>query len=142
MGMLADSPAGVRRPPGRLYLAPGISLALLGPILYALQLRARILTVPWYMPALGTAAAAVLLAALVRARTLPRVVAVLLVGLVAGAEWWLLVWGTRLPAYAGPVAVGSPFPAFTASRANGSVFSQDDLRGDQNTVLVLFRGRW
>src|SRR5207248_30343 len=48
---------------GKLWLGLGISLLLLGPALYVLQLQAKILTVPWYMPALATAGAAVLLLA-------------------------------------------------------------------------------
>jgi peroxiredoxin len=48
----------------------------------------------------------------------------------------------RLPPYAGPVAVGRPFPAFEARRADGKPFSQVDVTGDQQNVLVFFRGRW
>jgi peroxiredoxin len=49
---------------------------------------------------------------------------------------------TRLPLYKGPVAMGRPFPAFATVRADGSPFTQRDLQGDKNSVLVFFRGRW
>ena len=48
----------------------------------------------------------------------------------------------RLPAYTGPVAAGQPFPEFATQRADGSPFTQRDLEGDQNNVMVFFRGRW
>ena len=49
---------------------------------------------------------------------------------------------TRLPAYAGPLEIGQPYPAFQTQRADGTPFTQADLRGDKGTVLVFFRGRW
>ena len=48
----------------------------------------------------------------------------------------------RLPPYAGPIAVGQPFPAFETTRANGASFGQRDLAGDKKNVLIFFRGRW
>jgi hypothetical protein len=86
-------------------------------------------------------------ASLWQARTVWRVLGLVLVVLVAGAGWTFLLsptefGGTRLPAYAGPVAVGQPFPAFATTRADGSPFTQGDLEGHRNNVLVFFRGRW
>jgi len=69
------------------------------------------------------------------------VLALLLVLLLAGAEWAFLL-ASRLPAYTGPVAAGQPFPEFTTVRADGKPFARRDLDGDQNSVLVFFRGRW
>jgi hypothetical protein len=48
----------------------------------------------------------------------------------------------RLPPYAGPIAVGRPFPAFEARLADGTPFTQADLVGGRHTALVFFRGRW
>ena len=59
----------------------------------------------------------------------------------AGFQWTFLFL-VRLPEYTGPVAVGQPFPAFTTQRADGTSFTQRDLAGEQNNVLVFFRGRW
>ena len=67
--------------------------------------------------------------------------ALVVVVLLSGLEFAAL-YAMRLPAYAGPIAVGHPFPAFEARRADGTPFTQDDLIGDQDHALVFFRGRW
>jgi hypothetical protein len=119
----------------------GLGIAALGLIGYAVQLSVQRLTAPWYMPAAATLGVALVLASLWQRRTVWRVLALVFVLLLAGAEWAFMLT-TRLPAYAGPVAAGQPFPAFTTTRADGTPFTQGDLEGDQNTVLVFFRGRW
>src|SRR6476646_1727143 len=130
-----------RRRPGRRFLALGLALTALGLIGYAGQLALHRLTTPWYLPLTATLGVILIIASLWQARTVWRVLALLLVGLLAGAEWTYLLT-TRLPAYTGPVAVGQPFPAFTTVRADGSPFTQRDLEGDRDSVLVFFRGRW
>jgi hypothetical protein len=114
---------------------------MLGLAAYVAQLWAQRLMAPWYVPASATLGAALLVAALVRRPTVLRGLALLLLTLLAAAEWVMLL-GMRLPAYGGPVAEGQPFPAFTTARADGSTFTRDDLAGGQKTVLVFFRGRW
>ncbi|HEY7152884.1 MAG TPA: hypothetical protein VH575_02895 [Gemmataceae bacterium] len=130
-----------RRPSGRLFLVLGLTLAVLGVIGYAVQLSMHRLIAPWYLPISATLGVVFLLVALWQGRTIWRILALLLVVLLAGAEWMTLL-GSRLPAYTGPVAAGQPFPAFATTRADGESFTQRDLRGDQNSVLVFFRGRW
>src|SRR5262249_38222904 len=133
----------VRPTTGRQLVWLGLALALLSPLLYVLQLLgAKILTMPWYLPVGGTLGAALMLFGLLQTRTWWRVLGVLFFGLLAGLEWYFLVSFSRLPAYAGPVKTGQSFPAFATTKADGSSFTQDDLRGDRNTVLVFFRGRW
>jgi hypothetical protein len=127
--------------PGRLYLALGLLLAGLGVLGYVLQLAMHRLTVPWYMPTLATIGVGCLVASLWQKRTVWRVLALLLVALLAGAQWTLLL-SARLPAYTGPVAAGKPMPAFATLRADGTPFTQSDLEGTQHAVLVFFRGRW
>jgi cytochrome oxidase Cu insertion factor (SCO1/SenC/PrrC family) len=122
-------------------LLAGLGLSALGLIGYIAQLSAQRLATPWYMPCAATLGAACIILALWRRRTVWRVLALLLVMLLAGAEW-AFVLGTRLPAYAGPVAVGRSFPGFATVRSDGTPFSERDLAGDQNSVLVFFRGRW
>jgi hypothetical protein len=139
--MTSSTPAAPRRYPGRLLAALGFALAALGVIGYAVQFSLHHLTTPWYMPAAATLGAVLLIVSLWQARTVLRVLALLLVLLLAGAEWMFLL-GTRLPAYTGPVAAGQPFPAFATTRADGTPFTQRDLEGDQHNVLVFFRGRW
>jgi hypothetical protein len=130
-----------RRSPGRLLLAVGLLLPVLGVIGYVLQFRAQRLTFPWYMPIAATVGLLFVIASLWQARTVWRVLALLLVALLAGGEWALLL-AMRLPAYTGPVAAGQPLPAFTTARADDTPFTQDDLKGSQTSVLVFFRGRW
>jgi hypothetical protein len=139
--MTTSSPAAPGRFPGRLYLALGLGLAALGVVGYAAQLWAQHLKAPKYLPYSATLGAALVVAALWQARTVWRGLALLLLLLLAGAEWAFLV-GSRLPAYAGPVEVGRPFPEFATARADGTPFTQRDLQGDRNHVLVFFRGRW
>jgi hypothetical protein len=101
----------------------------------------KILTVPWYTPILGTLGALLLIVALLQSWSWWRILALLVFGLLVAGEWYFLLVFTRTPAYTGPIA-GQTFPAFTAKLADGSTFTQDSLRGNQNTVLVFFRGRW
>jgi cytochrome oxidase Cu insertion factor (SCO1/SenC/PrrC family) len=115
---------------------------VLGPVLYIAELTVlHRLAVPWYAAVLGTVAALLAVAALVRARTVTRGVIALLLILLAGFEWFFLA-EMKLPTYDGPVAAGALFPAFASTRADGSPFTDNDLKDGRNTVLVFFRGRW
>jgi len=76
-----------------------------------------------------------------KARSVWRVLALLVVVLLGAGEWAFML-GTQVPAYAGPIAAGQAFPAFATARADGTPFTQRDLQGGLNTVLVFFRGRW
>src|SRR3954471_10911049 len=139
--MTTSSAAAPGRFPGRLFLALGLGLAALGVIGYAVQLWAQRLKAPRYMPILATLGVVFLVVALWERRTVWRVLALLLVLLVAGAGWAFLLM-TRLPEYTGPVAAGRPLLKFTTMRADGTPFTKRDLEGNQNHVLVFFRGRW
>jgi hypothetical protein len=126
---------------GRSLLALGIGLALLGVAGYIVQVWAQRLTAPWYMPILGTLGLLCVGVALWQVRNVWRMLALLLVMLVCGAEWAFLL-ATRQPDYTGPVALQQPFPAFATLRHDGTAFTQRDLQGDKDSVLVYFRGRW
>jgi hypothetical protein len=108
---------------------------------YVAQLAMHRLWTPWYLPLAATLGALVLVVALWQARSIWRILALVLVVLLAAGAWTFLL-AARLPAYAGPVAVEKPFPAFKTARSDGTEFTQRDLEGDQNSVLVFFRGRW
>ncbi len=129
------------RSSGRIFLFFGLALMLAGPAAYAVQLNQKSLVVPWYV--LVASAAGVLLVAtsLWRRRSVWRILALVLVLLVTGLEGAMLLM-MRTPPYTGPVAAGKPFPAFTTLRADGTSFTQRDLEGDRDNVLVSFRGRW
>src|SRR5439155_152834 len=72
------SPA-IDRSRGRALLWLGLCLCLLGPALVVAQFSLKRLAVPWYSPALATLGACLLLASLVRRRTVVRFLALLLV---------------------------------------------------------------
>jgi hypothetical protein len=127
--------------PGRLYLAAGLAVAVLGIAAYVAQVASRRLVTPWYLPGAATLGVVLVALSLWQAPSVWRVLALVLVLLLAGAGWAFVV-GARLPAYTGPVAEGKPFPAFTTLRADGSKFTQADLAGKSNSVMVFFRGRW
>jgi hypothetical protein len=130
-----------RKSAGRAYFWLGLVTSLLGPAVYVGQFAAKHLTVPWHLPILGTVGTILVVLALVRARTVWRFLALGLLGLLAAGEW-AFVLVSKLPAYAGPVAVGQAFPAFASALSDGSPFTEASLKGDHKTVLVFFRGRW
>ena len=130
------------RHPGRSLLLLGVFLALGGYALnMVLMFAAKILVTAWYAPLLGTLGVALIIVALMRSRSIWRWTALVVYTLFVAFQWWALL-AMRLPAYAGPVKDGQAFPAFATTLADGSAFTQDDLKGDQNTVMVFFRGHW
>jgi hypothetical protein len=131
-----------RKSAGRGYLWLGLVFGLLGPVVYASQVAAKRLSVPWYIAILSTVGTLLVVLALLRARTISRILAAGLLGLLASAEWYIVSKFGRLPAYAGPLVAGQPFPAFTTTLADGARFTQTSLKGEHKTVMVFFRGRW
>jgi hypothetical protein len=134
-----DTPSAGSR--GRLLLLAGLGLAVLGVAAYAVQLSLQRLVLPWYMPAAALLGVVLVAASLRKRRTAWRWLALVAVALLMGFELMVLN-ATRLPPYAGPIAVGRPFPAFEAKQADGTPFTQNDLAGDEHHALVFFRGRW
>jgi hypothetical protein len=127
---------------GRLWFRLGIALAVLGPLVYFLQIRARLLTIPWYLPPLAVLAVVLCLLALVqRPRSPWRWLGLVFSSLLATVACFL-VFGLSTPPYTGPLAEGRPFPEFVAARAGGEPFTRQDFLGDRSTVLVFFRGHW
>ena len=120
----------------------GVFLAVAGPgLMMLLTFAAKILITPWYAPVLGTLGVALIILALTRRRSIWRWTAVVIFTLFVAFQWYAVL-AMRTPAYTGPVKDGEPFPAFATTLADGSVFTQEDLKGDRNTVMVFFRGHW
>jgi hypothetical protein len=127
---------------GHWLLAPlGFGLAVAGVVAYVVRFSFQRLEAPWYMPALALLGVLLVSVSLIEKRTIWRGLALVALLLLAGLEIAFLN-AMRLPAYAGPVAAGRPFPAFEAKRADGSLLTQGDLLGEQGNLLVFFRGRW
>jgi hypothetical protein len=130
------------RNPARSLLLLGMFLAVAGYVLMMLLMfAAKILITPWYAPLLGTLGVALIILAVMRSRSIWRWTALVIFTLFVAFQWYAL-FAMRTPAYTGPVKVGQPFPAFATTMADGSAFTQADLQGDQNTVMVFFRGHW
>src|SRR5206468_332568 len=83
--------------------------------------------------AAATLGVVLLVASLWQARSVWRLLALVLVVLLAGAEWAMLL-GLREPAYTGPVAAGQTFPEFATARADGTPFTRRDLEGGPDDV--------
>ena len=142
MNDLNRTSADTFRHPGRSLLLLGVLVALAGPVLMILLVfAAKILITNWYGPLLGTLGVALIVLALMRSRSIWRWTALVIFTLFVGFQWWALL-AMRTPAYTGPVKDGQPFPSFATTLADGSTFTQADLQGDQNTVMVFFRGHW
>lgn len=138
---MTNSTAEPRRSSGRVFIFFALATALLGIAAYAAQIATRHLAVPWYLPCSATLGAIFAIVSIWQTRTVWRALVLMLLLLLTGAEWSFLL-ATRLPDYAGPLAVGNKFPVFESKRAHGASFNGRDLQGDQAAVFVFFRGRW
>jgi len=117
-------------------------LPFIGIAIYVFQVQAKILRTPWYIPVIATVGLALIILALVQSRSVIRWLAVVLFTLFAGLLWVVFGVMMNVPEYTGPVKVEQPFPSFSTTLADGSKFTEDNLKGDKNTVMVFFRGRW
>lgn len=128
--------------PGRSLLLLGMFVAVAGTaLMFLMTFALKILVAPWYAPILGTVGVALIILALRRSRSMWRWTALVFFTLFTAFQWWAL-FAMRTPAYTGPVKDGQPFPAFATTLADGSSFTQDNLKGDQNTIMIFFRGHW
>lgn len=137
-------PAPAVNPPSRqkpLFLI-GVLLIVLGPVLNFVQISMAHLSTPWYLPILATAGVVCLSASLRQRRSVIRIVVAALLTLLCGGEWYLLVIAAKTPPYTGPAQVGSKVPEFSATLADGTPFTNDDLAKHGRTALVFNRGRW
>ena len=75
-------------------------------------------------------------------RGVARTIGLVLFAVVCGLEWFLLAVGTATPLYSGPAEAGRTVPAFTSNFADGTPFTEEDLKRGSPTVLLFFRGRW
>ena len=135
-------PQAEQRSTGRRYLWSGIALCILSIGLVIVQYSVRLLIVPWYAPVLTTLGALLVIFSFSRRRTVVRLIAAGLLAILAGLEWQFLTSSSKLPEYRGPARAGQSIPPFATMLADGTSFTDDDLRDNRPTVLVFFRGRW
>lgn len=140
-----DPVAAVNPPPRRkpLFLA-GVLLIILGPVLNFVQISMAKLSTPWYLPILATAGVVCLIASLRQRRSVIRIVFATLFTMLCGGEWYMLLIAAKTPPYTGPAQVGSKVPEFSATLADGTAFTNENLAkgGEGRTALIFNRGRW
>ena len=127
---------------GFLFWSAAAIALLLVPMFFVQVFGAHILITPWYVPIGGTAAALTTIYALGRPRRWWRVGVVLGCVALACLEWHFLLAMTVLPRYTGPIAEGSPMPAFHATLADGTEIDESYFRDRPMTAVVFFQGRW
>lgn len=127
----------------RVWFWSGLGVVVLGVALTVAQFQGlKYLATPWYLPALATAGAALLLAAAWRRWSVVRGVTFVAVAALAGLLWFFFGVLAKLPDYDGPARAGSAMPAFRAALADGRPFTDADLRDGSHRAMVFFRGRW
>lgn len=127
---------------GQLLFWTGIGLFVLGVASAFVQYALKQLIVPWYAPILATVGVGLLLISCRQRPTIARFVGLGLVAVACAFEWYVLLVFTRMPQYTGPAQADHQVPAFTALRADGSPFTDADLKHGPPTALVFFRGHW
>jgi hypothetical protein len=120
----------------------GILLFLLGPAVYAVQIRLKYLGMPWYVLALATLGVLLMVVSVWQRRGVWRSVGVALFVLVCAFEWLMVLVGTGAPHYRGPAQPGRQVPVFATTLADGKAFTDTDLKNGSAAVLLFFRGRW
>jgi hypothetical protein len=124
-----------------LYLLGGAVL-LLGIAAYAVQFSMKHLTTPWYVPILGTIGVILLIVGFLQRPTILRGLGLVLLSALCAFEWYALLSFSRVPAYTGATKAGGQIPAFSATLADGHVFTDADFRTGKPNVLLFYRGRW
>ena len=120
----------------------GALLFLLGPIIFVVQFNVQMVNMPWHVPILATLGVLLMAVSVWQRGGIWRGVGLGLFALLCGREWFMLVVGTKTPAYTGPAIVDHQVPAFATTLADGTSFTDQDLAQGKPTLLVFFRGHW
>jgi hypothetical protein len=119
----------------------GLFLGVGSLVVYIIQFSQQVLIVPWYLPVFETTGCVMVAWAIIQHRTWPRVLGLVFMFLLTLGGWAFIGYA-KLPEYTGPVRTETGFPSFATLTGQGKPFTQANLVGPQNTVLVFFRGRW
>lgn len=137
------TPASAARHRGRGWLWLGVGLCLISFVLYFVQtFQFKHLVTPWYLPILFTLGMLLALVSVGQRRTWGRVATSLVLALLCAGEWYFMLSMSLLPDYTGPLQIGKKIPTFTTTFADGSSFTDQDLRKGAPTALVFYRGHW
>jgi hypothetical protein len=121
----------------------GVVLFILGPAINVTQMMLLgQFPTPWYLPILSTVGVLLMLISTCQNRSILRGVFLVPFAALCVFEWLMLTHLTIAPAYTGPAQAGAKIPAFTASYADGTTFSDHDLAQSDLNILLFFRGRW
>jgi hypothetical protein len=142
MATATSSSPPTNRRAGRWILLAGIGIAVAAIGLMVLQLGLKILIVPWYVPILTAIGALLVLWSVTRRVGVVRIIVLVLLVALAGFEWFSIAVGGKLPEYTGPAQAGKQLPPFRTTLADGSSFTDGDLRDGKRRVMTFFRGRW
>jgi hypothetical protein len=115
----------------------GLGLPFLAIFGAMMQMSLDILITPWYAPILATLGCLLMFWSLLGRRSIWGIFGVVPVAGLAGMLWFLLSLGS-LASYQGPDRI----PSFQTQWADGSPFTDSDLKNGQTHALVFFRGRW
>ncbi|HEX5442321.1 MAG TPA: hypothetical protein VFW87_00770 [Pirellulales bacterium] len=137
------TPASAARHRGRGWLWLGVGLCLISFAFYFVQaFQFKHLVTPWYMPILFTLGVLLTLVSVRQRPTWARVTTSLVLALLCAGEWYFMLSMSLLPPYTGPLQIGKKIPKFATTLADGSSFTDQDLRKGGSTVLVFYRGHW
>ncbi len=143
--MATKSPAAgpLQGPRGWPLFLLGMLVFCAGPVVYAVQVVGlRQAVMPWAMLALTSAGVVLMATSLVRRFSIARTIGCVVFLALTGFQWLFFLVIAKTPPYTGPAQTGARPPAFTAKLADGRPFSNADLGGGQDTVLLFFRGFW
>jgi hypothetical protein len=120
----------------------GFLLFLAGPAISAALIFAEKLITPWYLPALATLGVLCMAFSVWQRPGILRTIGLVLFLALCGFEWFFVAHAIRTPEYTGPAQAGKKLPAFTAAKADGTVFSSSDLAAGTPSIALFFRGHW
>ncbi len=143
MSIVVTAPAATAQTTGRLWFWLGLSATFLGLAVYWVRFLVlkQLTGTLWYAAVLATLGPALVLVSLGKRRSVPRLLGLVVLVLLAGFEWFFLLSISKLPQYGGPGA-GEKLPPFQATLAGGGSFTNADLSNGTPTALVFFRGHW
>src|SRR5262245_16724076 len=129
----------IQSPPTRHWLPflTGIALFIVGPIVYAAMMQSDMLWTPWFMPILATIGVLLMVLSLWRKFGVVRGIGLLVFLVACAGEWFFFLYMIPTPQYAGAAQRNAMVPAFEATLADGSTFTNKDVAKGRSTVMLF-----